>query len=302
MDQPERQRRHANGDRPPPQPELLVRVATKRQLLMQSGRDEDQQELPAGESAAERVTQVGKENDQRAACGDEDSGERPAESQLPDRRERPHAQTERPAPAIGNANRGGGSGNRRQEAGPLHVGEQEDASRDEYGKIDRHEQTDRREYIRSGMRQLTTDLAALVLRVAAGLIFIPHGWSKVFGAQGVSGFAQDLPSYGVPAFLGYAAAYSELAGGALLILGLLTRIDAFLLACTMFVAAFVVQLPDALRDPENMGNRFFGAIRAIETPLALFVICVALMLLGGGRFALDALVATFRSRRRDAGT
>ena len=42
-----------------------------------------------------------------------------------------------------------------------------------------------------------------VALVVVGLIFIPHGWSKVFGAQGVSGFAQDLPSYGVPAFLGW---------------------------------------------------------------------------------------------------
>jgi putative oxidoreductase len=118
----------------------------------------------------------------------------------------------------------------------------------------------------------------------------------------VSGFAQDLPSYGVPAFLGYAAAYSELFGGILLILGLLTRIDAFLLACTMFVATFVVQLPDALRDPENAAaNKFFASMRVIELPLGLFGAALALVLLGGGRWSLDAGIARWRARSRAVG-
>ncbi|HEY8131908.1 MAG TPA: DoxX family protein, partial [Thermoanaerobaculia bacterium] len=97
------------------------------------------------------------------------------------------------------------------------------------------------------MNRWRTDTAILVLRVASGLIFIPHGVSKVFGSGGVATFAQGLPSYGIPTALGYIAAYSELIGGILLILGLLTRIDAALLGATMFVAAFIVQLPDAVR-------------------------------------------------------
>ena len=114
----------------------------------------------------------------------------------------------------------------------------------------------------------------------------------------MSGFAQDLPSYGVPAFLGYAAAYSELFGAILLIAGLLTRIDAFLLACTMFVAAFVVQMPDALRDPENAtGNKFFAVMRTIELPFMMFAACLALVLMGGGRWSLDAAVAGGRAPR-----
>ena len=173
----------------------------------------------------------------------------------------------------------------------------EQAECDECGKIDRHKQAERRKDL-GRMRQWTTDAATLLLRVVVGLIFIPHGWSKVFGAQGVSGFAQDLPSYGVPAILGYAAAYSELFGGILLIVGLLTRIDAFLLACTMFVATFVVQLPDALRDPENAtANKFFASMRVIELPFALFGATLALMLLGGGRWSLDAAVARWRANR-----
>src|ERR1700737_3449133 len=109
------------------------------------------------------------------------------------------------------------------------------------------------------MNRWRTDTAVLVLRVACGLIFIPHGFSKVFGSGGVANFAQGLPSYGIPAALGYIAAYSELFGGIFLIAGLLTRLDALLLAGNMFVAAFVVQLPDALHDPDVGKNKVFAS-------------------------------------------
>ena len=149
------------------------------------------------------------------------------------------------------------------------------------------------------MKKWTADAALLILRVAIGLIFIPHGWSKVFSPNGVAGFAQDLPSYHLPIFLGYAAAYSELVCGFLLLGGLATRIDGFLLACTMFVAAFVVQMPDALNDPDNAGKvKFFAVMHAIELPLALFAGAIVLMLMGGGSWSLDRIIGERRHGRR----
>jgi putative oxidoreductase len=122
------------------------------------------------------------------------------------------------------------------------------------------------------------------------LIFIPHGYSKVFGAGGPAAFAADMPGYHIPAFFGYLAAYSEFFGAILLIVGLLTRLDAFLLACTMAVAVAVVQLPDALNGAQPGANKFFEAMKGIEMPLSLFAGCSALMLIGGGRFSLDAIL------------
>ena len=152
----------------------------------------------------------------------------------------------------------------------------------------------------------STDVAALLLRLAAGLIFLPHGWAKVFGEGGPAAFAADLPSFGLPAFLGYVAAYSELFGAALLILGLLTRLDAFLLACTMAGALYAVKLPDTMAEIQPGANRMFAILRGIELELALLTMCVALVFIGAGRVSLDGLlriderVASFFTKKKAA--
>jgi putative oxidoreductase len=140
------------------------------------------------------------------------------------------------------------------------------------------------------MNRRALDIAALVLRIVVGLIFIPHGYSKVFGSGGPAAFAADLPAYHIPAFLGYIAAFAEFFGAILLIAGLLTRLDAFLLACTMAVAVVLVQLPDALNGAGPGANRFFEAMKGIEMPLSLFGASLAVVLIGPGRISLDALL------------
>jgi putative oxidoreductase len=140
------------------------------------------------------------------------------------------------------------------------------------------------------MAKVTSDIGALILRIAAGAIFLPHGWPKIMGEGGPGAFAADIAAnYHLPTFLGYVAAYSEVIGAILLVAGLFTRLDAFLLACTMFVAAFIVQLPEALYEVPADAIKSFVILRAIELPLALFAICVALVLTGPGRVSLDHL-------------
>lgn len=138
------------------------------------------------------------------------------------------------------------------------------------------------------MAKVTSDVAALILRLAAGAIFLPHGWSKVAGEGGVGAFAADMAAnYGIPAFLGYLAAYAEFIGAILLVAGFLTRLDALLLAGTMFVATFIVQLPDALYEVPPGAIKIFVVLKGIELPLAMFAICAAVVLTGPGRVSLD---------------
>ena len=148
------------------------------------------------------------------------------------------------------------------------------------------------------MRKWNFDLAVLLMRVGIGLVFIPHGYSKVFGAGGAAAFAADVPNYHLPVFLGYIAAYTEMFGAILLIVGLLTRVDALLLAGTMAAASFLVQWPDALVGLPPEANRFFEVMRGMELPFTLMIACLALVLLGPGRISLDALI--FRKKEAAA--
>lgn len=137
------------------------------------------------------------------------------------------------------------------------------------------------------MKPSATDISALILRIALGLIFIPHGFPKVFGAEGPGAFASDMPQYGIPAFLGYVAAFAEFFGAALLIVGLLTRFNAFLLACVMIAAIVVVHGPEAMMVEGQGPMRLMAMVKEIEFPMSLLGIAVALVLLGGRRFSLD---------------
>jgi putative oxidoreductase len=122
----------------------------------------------------------------------------------------------------------------------------------------------------------------LPVRLALGIIFIGHGAQKVFGVWGGPGWAKftasDAPfAFMRPAWLWLAlAAASELVGGLLVLLGLLTRVGAFFLSITMLVAMFGVHW-----------GAFFLPNRGIEYTVALLGMSLALLIAGGGRLSVD---------------
>jgi putative oxidoreductase len=122
----------------------------------------------------------------------------------------------------------------------------------------------------------------LPVRIALGLIFIAHGAQKVFGAWGGPGWAKFTAAsapFGFmrPAWLWMGmAAVAELVGGALVLIGLLTRAGAFFLAITMLVAMLGV----------HWSGGFF-APQGIEYTVALLGMSLALLIVGGGRLSVD---------------
>ena len=130
------------------------------------------------------------------------------------------------------------------------------------------------------------------LRLALGLIFIGHGAQKVFGAFNGPGWAK-ITAFPTPFFfmrpswlwMG-AAALSELIGGILVLLGLLTRVGAFLILCVMLTALLGVHLK----------NGFF-APGGIEYPFALAGVCLALLVAGGGQASVDSALMGARGRK-----
>lgn len=119
------------------------------------------------------------------------------------------------------------------------------------------------------------DKALLVLRIVAGLIFIIHGWGKLFGGTpGIPGFTGYLVTLGVPAagLFAWVIAILEFFGGIALVLGIGTRLVAGLLTIEMAIAFLLVSRSLPKGDVE----------------LALFGIAFALAMGGGGAYALMA--------------
>jgi putative oxidoreductase len=124
--------------------------------------------------------------------------------------------------------------------------------------------------------------SSLALRVPLGIIFAAHGAQKLFGwfgGYGLEGTGQWMASIGLePGYLmALAAGSAEFFGGLFLLIGLLTRPTAAVLAITMVVAIFST----------HISNGLFMANNGYEFALALLAGVVALALSGGGRLSAD---------------
>lgn len=143
------------------------------------------------------------------------------------------------------------------------------------------------------MKRVLYDIAALIVRVVVGVIFVAHGWQKWQSGLGATseGFAQ----MGVPQPQ-LAAAFStvgETVGGALLIIGLLVRPAALVLLIGM-IGAIVFAHSD---------NGIFVQEGGWELAAALGSVALLFLALGGGRLGLDGIIHGIyrkRAQRRAA--
>ena len=88
----------------------------------------------------------------------------------------------------------------------------------------------------------------VLLRVVLGVIFLYHGYLKLFVAGGFPGTVNFLTSLGipVPVYSALLVSVVEFAGGLFLILGVVTRWSSVLLLANMLVALFLVHLKNGL--------------------------------------------------------
>jgi putative oxidoreductase len=142
------------------------------------------------------------------------------------------------------------------------------------------------------LRRLTSTTASwapIPLRLALGVAFVAHGAQKVFGLFGGPGFKTFI-SFPAPftfmrppaAWMG-AAAVAELIGGALVLIGLLTRLGAFLITCVMVTVIFGVLRYKGFFAPEGM-----------ELAISFLAIALALLITGGGQLSADRIIGRRR--------
>ncbi|SDM47186.1 Uncharacterized membrane protein YphA, DoxX/SURF4 family [Fictibacillus solisalsi] len=123
------------------------------------------------------------------------------------------------------------------------------------------------------------DAGAFILRIFIGIAFLIHGILKFQG--GIGNTAGWFESIGLPGFLAYVVAVIELVGGILMILGLGTRLLAFLFAVVLLGAILTVKAQAGFT-----GN---GQAAGYELDLAYLVISVFLLLNGSRLLSVGAL-------------
>ncbi len=120
-------------------------------------------------------------------------------------------------------------------------------------------------------------VAQLALRWALALIFLYHGYPKLFTHRHAAYAA--FPRMGFPWYFALIAGIVECFGGCLLVAGLFTRMAALLLTAEMSIAIWRVGLAHGV-----------GAVGNYEFPLIMAAGAFTVLVLGAGPVSLDRVI------------
>ena len=136
-----------------------------------------------------------------------------------------------------------------------------------------------------------SNVTSLILRLALGAVFFPHGAQKVLGWFGGYGFTGTMGFFTgtmhIPALFAFLAIAAEYAGSIGLILGLGTRIAALGIASTMVVAIATVHAQFGFFMNWTGAQKGEG----FEYHILAIAIAVALIIRGGGLLSADGAIA-----------
>jgi len=136
----------------------------------------------------------------------------------------------------------------------------------------------------SPWRPTSRDLGLLALRAGLAVVFLAHGYVKLFGGHDRTVALFMTVNIPAPEAMAWAVAVLEFVGGLLLAVGLWTRLAAGLLAVEMAVAIARVRWPQ-------------GFLGAAEFEVVLLLACLALTGTGSGRISIEARLNLRRSVR-----
>ena len=133
-------------------------------------------------------------------------------------------------------------------------------------------------------------IAPTVLRVALGLVLLPHGLQKTlgwFGGYGFSGTMQFFTtSAGLPWIVAFLVIMAESLGALSLIIGFLTRFSAASISLVMLGAISMVHWE------HGFFMNWFGAQKGegFEYHLLVIGMAVSLVVSGAGRWSVDRTI------------
>ncbi|SLM62064.1 MULTISPECIES: DoxX family protein [Dickeya] len=121
------------------------------------------------------------------------------------------------------------------------------------------------------------DGGKLLLRLTVGILLLFHGVAKI--ENGVGWISGMLAQHGLPGFIAYGAYIGEVLAPVLIILGVLTRISAAVVAFNLLIATLLVTL-GKLFTITNVGA--WG----LEGEAFYFLCSLVIVLLGSGRYSV----------------
>lgn len=121
-------------------------------------------------------------------------------------------------------------------------------------------------------------IAALLLRLVIGGVFIIHGYPKFIAAQRKQG-GEWMKGMGLPSGFILFGGIVEFFGGIALVLGILTQVIAMLFAFWMLSTTWLSKV--------KMKKKFVGGY---EVDVILLVASLALAAIGAGAFSVDHLL------------
>lgn len=143
----------------------------------------------------------------------------------------------------------------------------------------------------------TAPLATILIRLAVGVVFLGEGIQKFLypDVVGAGRFARiPIPN---PEATAFAVGLVEVVCGLLILLGLLTRLAAIPLIAIMLTAIFTTKIP-ILLGYEFMGFSLrkvpyygiWGFLHESRTDLSMLCASLFLLIVGAGRWSLDAIL------------
>ena len=119
----------------------------------------------------------------------------------------------------------------------------------------------------------------LILRLSLGGLVLFHGVAKVTNMNSLKWIGGELAKYNLPDVIAYGVYLGEVVGPVLIILGLLTRLGALMIAVNMAAAVALLGMDNLM-----VINQYGGW--QLELEGIYFFAALALMFMGSGRYAV----------------
>ena len=146
--------------------------------------------------------------------------------------------------------------------------------------------------------------AVILIRILVGWVFLSEGIGKfLYPAEQAAGRFEKIPSIPAPHVMAPFVGGIEIVFGILILLGLLTRLAAIPLLIDISVAILSTKVPiltgHSYALPKLAHYNFWSMLHEARVDFSMWLGLVFLLIVGAGRWSLDALLFDSPSRARE---